>query len=496
MEGLKDLLAPKTLHWFSYVANVFWILLGIILSAIFLDIEISEPRFDFRCGSNGDNELIRGKCYEQYDKQYNKFPVNGFVIINFIVTASVCGIYSQAVKSRVEELERDNNQDVERQTQRNDNLTERKLFKAYRLQLLARIVLAISFVLLQTKLLYPLSFPSNFNCNLTRGESFSGITASASRNETPTQTSYECHNQRAAKKTFWADAVIVVTGSFAFLVFIECLYLLSRAKKGERFTEDPKFHKYYLSSIKPNPSTAEQEQELLPTVSNNLVAPSIEQMKRHVREVTKRPYQDLQSPFDDPGEGRDLKLDEIFTNLIIYKGRAHYNFSEDRGKQLNEYHKANEKLSPTLPGEIFDPEEQTILVVGLPGIGKTMFTTKILRNWACDNLLNETQKSQIDFKVAFLVKLRMFNFTDEELNLRELLDHSEYSTSLSEETWSYIRENPQRVLIIFYGFDEYSSKVEINKDDVQYKNSEEDRIPVHFLLKKLLSGKILTVRQC
>ena len=73
MEGLKDLLAPKTLHWFSYVANVFWILLGIILSAIFLDIENSEPRFDFHCSSNGDKELIRGKWYEQYEKQYNKF---------------------------------------------------------------------------------------------------------------------------------------------------------------------------------------------------------------------------------------------------------------------------------------------------------------------------------------------------------------------------------------------------------------------------------------
>ena len=494
MEGLKDLLAPKTLHWFSYVANVFWILLGIILSAIFLDIENSEPRFDFRCGSNGDKELIRGKCYEQYDKQYNKFPVYGFVIINFVVTASVCGIYSQAVKSRVEELERDKNQDVENRTQqRNNNLTERKLFKAYRLQLLARIVLGISFALLQTKLLYPLSFPSNFKCNLTRDEIFSDITASASRNETLTQTSrYECHNQRAAKKTFWADAVIVVTGSFAFLVFIECLYLLSRAKKVERFKEDPKFHKYYLSSTKPNPSTAEQEQELLPTIVSNLVAPSIEQMKTHVREVNKRPYKDLKSPFDDPGEGRDLKLDEIFTNLIVYKGRARYNFPVDRGEQLKEYQKANEKLTPTLPGEIFDPEEQKILIVGRPGIGKTMFSTKILRDWASDNLLNETQKSQIDFKVAFLVKLRMFNFTDKELNLRELLDHSEYSTTLSEETWSYIRENPQRVLIIFDGFDEYSRKAEINKGDDQYRHSEEDRMPVHFLLKKILSGNILT----
>ena len=273
---------------------------------------------------------------------------------------------------------------------------------------------------------------------------------------------------------------MVVTGSFAFLVFLECLYLLSRAKRVERFAVDPKFYKYYLNSNKPNP------------ILSNLVAPSIEQMKKHVREVTKRPYQDLKSPFDDPGEGRDLKLDEIFTNLIVYKGRARYNFSVDRGEQLKEYQKANEKLSPTLPGEIFDPEEQKILVVGRPGIGKTMFSTKILRDWASDNLLNETQKSQIDFKVAFLVKLRMFNFTDKELNLRELLDHSEYSTTLSEETWSYIRENPQRVLIIFDGFDEYSRKAEINKDDVQYRNNEEDRMPVHFLLKKMLSAKILT----
>ena len=481
MEGLKDLLAPKTLHSFSYVANVFWIVLGIILSAIFLDIENREPT-DFRCGSNGDKELIGEKCYEQYEKQYNKFPVYGFLIINFLVTESVCVIYSQAVKSRVQELERENNadDDVEGQTPR------KKLFKAYCFQLLVRFVLGIFFILLQTKLLYPVSFSSNFNCNLTRDGKFSDVTASGSRNGTQTQMSYECHNQRAAKKTFWAYVVIVVTGSFAYLVFMESLYLISRARKVERFMEDPQFHKYYLSSFQP-----ERGEPLLP-ISNNLEATFIEQMKRHVLEVTKRPYKDLKSPFDDPGEGRDLKLDEIFSNLIVYEGRVDYNFSGDRGEQLKEYHKANKKLRPTRPGDIFDPEKQKILVVGRPGIGKTMFSTKILRDWASDNLLNETQKSQIDFKVAFLVKLRMFNSTDKELNLRELLDHSEYSTALSEEAWSYIRNNPKRVLIIFDGFDEYSKKTEINKDDVYYRNNEEERMPVHFLLKKIVSGNLLT----
>ena len=315
MEGLKDLLAPKTLHWFSYVANVFWILLGIILSPIFLDIENSEPT-DFRCGSNDDKELIRGKCYEEYDKQYSKFPVYGFVIINFLMTASVCGIYSQAVKSRVEELERENNadDDVEGQTPR------KKLFKAYCLQLLVRFVLGIFFLLLQTKLLYPLSFPSNFNCNLTRDGKFSDITAGASRNETQTQTSYECHNQRAAKKTVWAYAVIVVTGAFALLVFIESLYmLLCRARKVSfrAFTEDQEFHKCYLSSSKPTD----------------------EQVPRKTERSDRDPL-------------------------------CH----SDEGERPEEYPKTRENSPETLPGDIFSAEKQKTLDVGRPETGKTMAT--------------------------------------------------------------------------------------------------------------------------
>ena len=230
------------------------------------------------------------------------------------------------------------------------------------------------------------------------------------------------------------------------------------------------------------------------TNKETLVAPFIERMKKHVRDVTEKPYGDVKSPFHNPGEGprRDLKLDEIFTNLIVYEGRANYDFSGDRVKQLKEYHKANENVPPILPGDIFDAKGRKILVVGRPGIGKTMFSTKILRNWSCDTLFNETQKIQMDFKAAFLIKLRMFNSTNKELNLRELLDHSEYSTALSEDYWNYVRHNPERVLVIFDGLDEYAGRTKIDKDDVPYRNNEEERMPVHFLLKKIVSGKILT----
>ena len=250
--------------------------------------------------------------------------------------------------------------------------------------------------------------------------------------------------------------MIIVSGTFAFLVFSETLYIYLRARNVESLIEGLQFHNYYLKSNSIASPAELQHQEL-------------STMKRHVREVTERPYRDLKSPFHNPGEGpkRDLKLDEIFTNLIVYEGRAKYDFSGDRLEQLKEYHKGNENVRPTLPGDIFDAEEQKILVVGRPGIGKTMFSAKILRDWASDNLLKETEKSQIDFKVAFLVKLRMFDSTDKELNLRELLDHSEYSTTLSEEAWSYIRENPQRVLIIFDGFDEYSMMMTSSTETVK-----------------------------
>ena len=288
-------------------------------------------------------------------------------------------------------------------------------------------------------------------------------------------------NQQTVKKTFWAYAVIIVSGTFAFLIFSETLHIYLRARNVESLIEGLQFHNYYLKSNSIASPAEVQHQEL-------------STMKKHVREVTERPYRDLKSPFHNPGEGpkRDLKLDEIFTNLIVYEGRAEYDFSGDRLEQLKEYHKANENLRPTRPGDIFDAEKQKILVVGRPGIGKTMFSTKILRDWASDNLISETQKSQIDINVAFLIKLRMFNSINKALNLRDLLDHSEYSTALSEDIWNYILHNPEQVLVIFDGFDEYSGRTKINEDDVPYRNSEEERMPVHLLLKKIVSGKILT----
>ena len=506
MEHLKELVSPKTLHWLSYVASLSWMVLGVIFFGIFADMESYESRFDFRCGSNKDKELIRGKCYEQYEKQYHKMPVYWFVIINFFATSSVCVFYSQAVKSRVNELEfliKDEEQEAE---QRIGNPTRKKLFTAYCFQLAARFLLGIFFVVIQTNLLYPHNFPSNFNCNLIRVENFTNVTVIANSNVKQTQTSYECHNQRAAKKTSGCHFLIGATGFFALIAFFEATFILFkfvRSRREERFTEDPQFYKYYLKSNS-NASQLELERQALYRTNNHQHQPStaiaiyIERMKKYVQTVTDRPLSVLKSPFHrNPGEGfgTDITLDQIYTNLNIHEGRADSkHLAGDRDTLLENYPPKIANLRPR-PADIFDANKQNILLIGHPGTGKTMFCTKILRDWASDKLFVEGQNKQLDFQVAFLVKLRILNgLADQELNLRELLDRSEYSATLSDENevWDYIRQNPNKVLVIFDGFDEYSGRTKIDNDDILYRNPrEEDRMPLHSLLKNILSGKIL-----
>ena len=59
----KELWTPKTFNKFSFLVNVLWIAVGIVLFGVFLDMEINESRFDFRCDVNKnakvDKDFVR-----------------------------------------------------------------------------------------------------------------------------------------------------------------------------------------------------------------------------------------------------------------------------------------------------------------------------------------------------------------------------------------------------------------------------------------------------
>ena len=491
VDKLLDHLAPKTFGKIQYVAVVFWILIGVIFLAIFADMENSEPRFDFRCGAakSQNIDLVQGECYGKYQEQYNKFalPVYGFVIMNFVLIIFVCVIYSRIVRPTVNRLSRSiRNDDSERQPHDQESAlsTGKKLFIAYCCQLSTRLVLGVVFIILQTQLLYPLKFSSKFHCYLTTdGTTQPGNSSDNAQHS----TSHDCYNQRAVKKASWMDAVLVVNGIFVVGILIEIVYIFLRACKEREFMQNSRFQTSHL-----NPPEESQQQEASP------LQEFIQNTKKMIMDDTYRPPQ-LQSLFQSPlGKGhppKHLTLDQIYTNLVVVPDMADYDFTEDRRKNLEIYARSGVKNeTPRGPEDILNHENKNILIVGRPGIGKTLCCTKILRDWASNKVFHKTPDDKIHFDAAFFVKFRLFNAATD-LSLRELLTRSTYSprNKLDEEVWNYILENPQKVLLIFDGIDEFkdNSKIGTENNKPQFKNSVDEKMPLSALYAKLTTGKLL-----
>ena len=581
MESLKELLKPKTFNKISYVAVICWISFGVILFGVFAEMENNESRLDFRCAAKSETmDLVRGKCFEQYEKKYNKsgVPVYAFVIVNFTLVGIVGVIYSQVVKSRVDQLLAANRRkDAERQ---NDNPPEgkRRLFVAYLCQLATRFAMGIVFIVLQTQVLYPDNFPSDFPCLIAAATHAANV---SSTSNIQNGSEYECHNQRATKKTFWMHAVSVVNGAFVLIVLLEIICILSRARKGKKFLEDFQFLADHLPPREEDSQQSEiqkiqkqddhqtsedkklqeredfqesesqqpqqqedsqtsedqklqeredskesesqqpeqqedsqtsedqelqehevaqkseyQEPQQLPSLST-LIASLKESIKRDTEKPT-----DLKALFQkEHGEttrNEDLKIDSIYTNLVLIPDRARYDFSGNREEQLKVYPKPEGNSQSKSRKDIVDVKNKKVLIVGRPGIGKTLFSTKLLRDWAFNK--RDLFNAELHFDFAFLLKFREFN-SKEKLSLLELFSRAEFlpdelfefsqsKRGLSDKVWSHIVKNPDKLLILFDGFDEFSD-ISSFRANHPVSSSTEQQMPLSALFYNIVEGRLL-----
>ena len=488
MEKILEYLEPKTFNRIHHVCVVLWILSSVLFFGIFFDMENSESRLDFHCGgAKSENvNFVRGKCYEKYMKQYNKvgFPVYGFVIIHVLLIAIVCAIYSQIVKSKVDHLSRGIRVgDQERQLldQETASSTGKKLFIAYCCQLSIRLALGIIFIILQTQLLYPLKFSSTFNCYLTDGTT----QPRNSSNNAQNSTLHDCRYQRAERHTFWMYALLLVNGFLVAGILSETAYLFSRACIERSFMQDSKFLKTHLSLNQhldgPNGRDTEELRE-------RTFQEFIERTKEIIVQETEG-LLELQSPFvGNPGDhstAKNLTLDQIYTNLVVIQNRETHDFTENREEQLKVYPRSRDENSqPKSMQDLLDVESKKVLIVGRPGIGKTLCCIKLLRDWA-------TTGTTIHFDAAFFVKFRRFN-SAKNLSLRELLIQSEYFPTrfMDNVVWNHLLENPEYILIVFDGFDEFEHSKNMAVAAAPPKSIEEKQ-PLEILYQWLVTGELL-----
>ena len=142
----------------------------------------------------------------------------------------------------------------------------------------------------------------------------------------------------------------------------------------------------------------------------------IAKTKEIIQEDTQNLYE-LQSPFlGNPGEQtavKHLTLDQIYTNLTVINDRDTYDFTEDRQEQLKVYPRSRKGESqPKGLEDLLTDKSKKVLVVGRPGIGKTLCCIKLLRDWAFDEVFIATSNAEKHFDAAFFEKFRRFNSTD------------------------------------------------------------------------------------
>ena len=176
----------------------------------------------------------------------------------------------------------------------------------------------------------------------------------------------------------------------------------------------------------------------------------------------------------------------------------------ERKKFLRRYGQVSETRRVKHCQEIFvrtndkESNPKSILLTGKAGIGKTLFSQKLIRDWSEDKLFKMNTKAEVpDFKFAYLLTFRQLNLLgDDPVILREILNRSSVlddHSIVDESLFEYMANHPEEVLIIIDGFDEYSQQDYIASHlDKKYPNCAQEKMPVAALCVKLIKGDILS----
>ena len=473
MESLKEHFSSKYFSSFGYIVAVSYVPALVIFAGYTGQLRTSERR-SFRCPSAPNS---RDDCLVKYDEQYNTpFPLYGFVLLCFVPLLAVCIAYSWCfVKSRVDELEAALKADPENPRPRRV-IETRRVFYSYILHLFVRLVLGILFTLLQNFVFYSGGFPTEFVCVLpTINPTVNSTALNMTKDD---DSAINCDNSVGSENAIWAKGIWIVNILFAFVIFVELCYLLARATLSERFTCDSEFCQEHFFNKRRTPVTLQE---------NTFC------MRRRIREDT-----EILEPLivDEPDCNR--ALDEIFVDLVIFTGRAEHEFGDlsKRHEIFDIYLKPPHGALPIKKlQELFLPNEDTqdprkILIVGRPGIGKSLLCTKLLRDWSKGDLLRDSSKS---FEHVFLFQFRLFNTgATEKISLKQLLSLLCPEESIDNEVFQYMLDNPEKVLLVFDGLDEFKHHESCLEDErAQGANSATEAMPFSALYVKLVKGKQL-----
>ena len=480
MDAVKDYLTPKTFGILAYVCSIVQVLCGVVFTGITVALKEGEAE-KFTCYVPPKSTLIyktqvSKACFSKYQQHYNaplQFYI--FVLLSTWFPIIIALVYSLWVGRRVDQVDSTINEtqadgEADNQVQ---NITF-YVFRLYFIHLAIRVLCGVLFTILQHALLFPRGFDFEYGCNLPPTVLPTKIPKNTSVSELINTASIACENA-SDKHTMWV-IISVFNVVFAFIIFVEIICLCRRFPVCKYITGkecDTEFIKVYLLREEYMPVGAE-----LTSVCLNL-----QQCVDYYRNF--RPNIEPKSDFE-----------ELYIKLVIQTERAPHEFSKrmERHEIYDVYMKVP-SYSICLENikDLFNSNKDTkgkcprkILVIGRPGIGKTVLTEKIMRDWA-----NGVDKFYHD-KILFYFKFRWFNMRDiKDMTLKTFLRYgTELSDQIFDKIYEEITKHSEKAILLFDGLDEFNGNFEC-LNDLPPPNDPDCSISPISLFTKLVSGRLL-----
>ncbi|KAH0621044.1 hypothetical protein JD844_022054, partial [Phrynosoma platyrhinos] len=203
-------------------------------------------------------------------------------------------------------------------------------------------------------------------------------------------------------------------------------------------------------------------------------------LREKYREYVREKYR---SPEDgNPSCVVQVPPTEKYTKMIIASKK------EREGEILNRPWRHTQLLSEQMPDTtidvLFDTDNdgpQTVVLLGVAGVGKTTMTRKIMLDWATGKQFSER------FDSVFYLSCRQMNLVVVEANLADLVLQNEPEFRLRE-SMNELLMNPGKCLFIIDGFEELSCSITQQED---LSPDPWERKPVGLLLSSLFHKTLL-----